>query len=442
MDQQIMKKHLAAALGYSYTRMALNYYMYFEGRADEKDSSQWEKSFASAFQKILGSLLSGEGDLPGLENLRQKAMKEMEIITAYTDCFQVYEHVLNRVEQRFLPDSEKKALPEDKVLTREIMGFLAGCKDSAMVNERIQMIMEQLPIRFTKNKFFSMVQSGLSIYQGSPKSSLDAMMYVLRTESMLQLPENMGEGHEELDRILSMLRETDYKSLEKEEFKRLLDGLVLASGALLDASGELMHHMDLINDLYVLHLAGKDGVMEAKERQNLRGILSAIWEKLEEKDYSIPEDQVEEMLIQLEGQQERYYERWLRCDPAAFEEFSTGPSGEVYHRLRMVSLLLSGSSFVELEEKEEDKTEITGEVLEREEQKLFHDLAKMWAGMPKVVVRAIMARMLSNLPVCFNSLPEVEDYIESSLGSCTDPDEKMVSVELIREIMVELDEMV
>lgn len=189
MDQQIMKKHLAAALGYSYTRMALNYYMYFEGRADEKDSSQWEKSFAPAFQKILGSLLSGEGDLPGLENLRQKAMKEMEIITAYTDCFQVYEHVLNRVEQRFLPDSEKKALPEDKVLTREIMGFLAGCKDSAMVNERIQMIMEQLPIRFTKNKFFSMVQSGLSIYQGSPKSSLDAMMYVLRTESMLQLPE-------------------------------------------------------------------------------------------------------------------------------------------------------------------------------------------------------------------------------------------------------------
>ena len=59
-----------------------------------------------------------------------------------------------------------------------------------------------------------------------------------------------------------------------------------------------------------------------------------------------------------------------------------------------------------------------------------------------MVVRAIMARMLSNLPVCFNSLPEVEDYIESSLGSCTDPDEKMVSVELIREIMVELDEMV
>ena len=157
---------------------------------------------------------------------------------------------------------------------------------------------------------------------------------------------------------------------------------------------------------------------------------------------TVPEDQVEEMLIQLEGQQERYYERWLRCDPAAFEEFSTGPSGEVYHRLRMVSLLLSGSSFVELEEKEEDKTEITGEVLEREEQKLFHDLSQMWAGMPKVVVRAIMARMLSNLPVCFNSLPEVEDYIESSLGSCTDPDEKMVSVELIREIMVELDEMV
>lgn len=442
MDQQMMKKHLAAALGYSYTRMALNYYMYFESRADEKAPGPWEKLFYPAFQKILGSLLWGEGDLPGLENLRQKAMKEMEIITAYTDCFQIYEHVLNRVEQRYVPDSEKKALPEDKALTREIMGFLAGCKDSAMVNERIQMIMEQLPIRFTKTKFFSMVQSGLSIYQGSPKSSLDAMMYVLRTESMVQLPENMEEGHEDLNRILSMLKEADYKSLQKEEFKRLADGLTLASEALLNASGELMLHMDLINDLYVLHLAGKDGVMDAKERQGLKEILSTIWKKLEEEDYSIPEEQVEEMLARLEGRQERYYERWLKCDPTAFEELSGGPAGELYHRLRMVSLLLSGSSFVELDEKEEDKTELTGEDLEREEQKLFHDLTQMWTGMPKVVVRAVMARMLSNLPVCFNSLPEVEDYIESSLGSCTDPDEKMVSVELIREIMVELDEMV
>lgn len=442
MDQQMMKKHLTAALGYSYTRMALNYYMYFENRADEKEAGSWEKLFHPAFQRILGSVLRGEGDLPGLENLRQKAMKEMEILTAYTDCFQIYEHVLNRVEQRYLPDSEKKALPEDKVLIGEIMGFLAGCKDSAMINERIQMIMEQLPIRFTKTKFFSMVQSGLSVYQGAPKSSLDAMMYVLRTESMVQLPENMGESHEKLEGILSMLKEADYKSLEKEEFKRLLDGLVLASEALLDATGELMLHMDLLNDLYVLHLAGRDGVMEAKERQNLKEILSVIWKKLEEEDYSIPEEEVEEMLARLEGRQEQYYERWLRCDPAAFEEFSQGPARELYQRLRMVSLLLSGSSFVELDEKEEDKTELTREDLEREEQKLFHDLTQIWTGMPKVVIRAIMARMLSNLPVCFNSLPEVEEYIKSSLGSCTDPDEKAVSMDLIREIMVDLNEMV
>lgn len=442
MDQQMMKKHLAAALGYSYTRMALNYYMYFESKADEKEPSQWEKTFYPAFQRILGSLLFGEGDLPGLKDLRQKAINETDIITSYTDCFQVYEHVLNRVEQRYAPDREKKALPEDRVLTGEIMGFLAGCKDSAMVNERIQMIMEQLPIRFTKTKFFSMVQSGLSIYQGSPKSSLDAMMYVLRTESMIQLPENMEEGHEELFGILSMLKEADYKSLEKEEFKRLSDGLALASQELLEASGEMMLHMDLINDLYVLHLAGKDGVMEAKERQNLKEILSTVWKKLEEEDYSIPEDQVEEMLVQLEGRQERYYERWLRCDPAAFKEFSQGPAEETYHRLRMVGLLLSGSSFVELDEKDEDKTELTEAELEREEQKFFQDLTSLWTGMPKIVVRATMARILSNLPVCFNSLPEVENYIENSLGSCTDPDEKAVSIDLIREIMVDLDEMV
>lgn len=66
--------------------------------------------------------------MPGLENLRQKAMKEMEIITAYTDCFQVYEHVLNRVEQRFLPDSEKRLFRKIKSLPERLWDFLQAVK--------------------------------------------------------------------------------------------------------------------------------------------------------------------------------------------------------------------------------------------------------------------------------------------------------------------------
>lgn len=440
MDQLTMKKSLTAAFQYSCTRMALNYYMYFEGVADAGSMSSWEETFHRDFQRIMGAVLKGESRLSELEELRRKAMDKMEVLTAYTDCFQVYEHVLNRLELRYVPSEEKQALPDDEALANEILRFLTSSRDSALMNERIQMVMEQLPIRFTKSKFFSMVQEGLSIYKGSEKSSLDAIMYVLRTESMLQLPDNMKEGYEDLYEILSMLSGADYKNLSQEEFNRLADGLQIASGQILDISGQLMLEMDLINDLYVMHLAGTHAVMDAAEKQNLTELLQVIWTKLEAEDYSIPEDQVEDMLVQLEGKQERYYERWLRYDTSG--NGKTGENGsELSEALRKTGLLLSGSSFVELEQAAGDSAEVTENMLDEEIQKFFQELSRLWDGMPRVTVRAIMARILSSLPVCFNSVPELEAYVKSSLESCTDMDEKTISMELIRTIMVDENEM-
>ena len=118
MEQRAMKKCLTTAHHYSYTRLALNYYMYFEEWADETNRTSWEEEFFSAFQQVMGAVLSGGTDLPRLEALRQKAMKKMEVLTAYTDCFQVYEHVLNRLELHYVPMEEKHSLPEDEELAR------------------------------------------------------------------------------------------------------------------------------------------------------------------------------------------------------------------------------------------------------------------------------------------------------------------------------------
>ncbi len=445
MEQRAMKKCLTTAHHYSYTRLALNYYMYFEEWAEETNRTSWEEEFFYEFQQVMGAVLSGRTDLPRLEALRQKAMEKMEVLTAYTDCFQVYEHVLNRLELHYVPMKEKYSLPEDEELANEILRFLTSSRDSALMNERIQMVMEQLPIRFTKSKFFSMVQDALSIYQGSPKSSLDAILYVLRTESMVQLPANMKEGHETLYDLLTLLSKADYKNLPQEEFNRLADGLQIASQQILDLSGRLMLEMDLINDLYVIHLTEAGAVMDAAEKKTLQTLLKVLWDNMQQGDTSIPEAETEELLMQLEGKQEHYYERWLRYEipERPDNRMKEEPEeAELWDNLKKVQLLLSGSSFVELDSVSEDKQEVTRELLEKELHQFFGELEDLWKGMPKAVVRATMARMLSNLPVCFNSVPELELYIKNSLASCTDLDEKTISMELIRTIMVDENEMV
>lgn len=49
-----------------------------------------------------------------------------------------------------------------------------------------------------------------------------------------------------------------------------------------------------------------------------------------------------------------------------------------------------------------------------------------------------MSKILSRLPVFFNSLEEVRLYVEGSLRSCSDSKEKEISMRLIR-MLIEQD---
>ena len=421
MDRQSMKKKLGAAARYSYSRLALNYYMYFEQEADRADGgSPFARLFRKQFQALLRDFLNGEAAAAPLNDLRKKTTHEMEIVTAYTDCFQVYEHVLNRLEYKFLPE-KTAGIPEedDQAMASEIIQFLISSKDSAVMNNRIQMVIEQLPIRFTKAKFFSLVQSGLSVYKGSQKSSLDAILYLLRTGAMIQLPDGMEKDRQELWDILQQFRKADYRNLTPETYRNLSAGLQVASERLLDESGELMFAMDLINDLYVLLLSRNDGMMEGKEEQGFVRTLDTVWNKLEAGEFAAADEDIDSLLKDLEGKQERYFEKWLRLELPR-QAGANDEEKELFERLKIVDRLLSGSSFIELQEEEKEDPAVDDAMLEEEEKILFSQLEELWNGMSRSVVRGIMARILSSLPVFFNSIEEVEEYVPNSLAACTD----------------------
>ena len=50
-------------------------------------------------------------------------------------------------------------------------------------------------------------------------------------------------------------------------------------------------------------------------------------------------------------------------------------------------------------------------------------------------MRAVMAKILSDLPVYFNSIDEIQNYIRGSFESCTDEAEKETCKELLEELM-------
>ena len=314
------------------------------------------------------------------------------------------------------------------------MAYITDTDEAMVVNERIQSVVGQLPIRLTRNKFFAMVEEGMSVYKGGPVSSLDDMLYILRSEAMLARPEDMETGYEDLHSILREFERADFKAVTAEEYRHLTAEMERAGQILLDTTGELMLFMDLINDLYVLMLSRRWAMMEVSEESLLQELLSKVRSLFEEGAVTAIPQELTDKLSMLEGKQETYFEQWMRlATEVKSAADSADEDGEI---LRKIELLMSDSSFMSLD-RPEDKADqkVDEELMAGKLERFFGELSAAWEGKPKVLVRAVMSKILSRLPVFFDSLEEVRLYVEGGLRSCSDVKEKEISMGLIRMLM-------
>ena len=251
---------------------------------------------------------------------------------------------------------------------------------------------------------------------------------------MLARPEDMETGYEDLHSILREFERADFKAVTAEEYRHLTAEMERAGQILLDTTGELMLFMDLINDLYVLMLSRRWAMMEVSEESLLQELLSKVRSLFEEGAVTAIPQELTDKLSMLEGKQETYFEQWMRL--AAEVKSASDSADEDGEILRKIELLMSDSSFMSLERPEAKADQkVDEELMAGKLERFFGELSAAWEGKPKVLVRAVMSKILSRLPVFFDSLEEVRLYVEGSLRSCSDVKEKEISMGLIRMLM-------
>jgi len=428
VENHTKRKQMSSAHRYSCSRLALNYYTFYEAVYENASIPQKIKDAAVQFNQLLRAFLDGEGELPALDAMRNQVIAAMEVITAYTDCFQIYEYVLNRVERRFVEGTEVVESVEE--FSTALTAALMQSEDAVIMNSQIQEVMGQLPIRYTKQKFYALMMERLTVYAGAGKSSLEDVLYMLRTSAMVALPENMKEEQPDLYELLEKLRTADYRNMDKEQYQTCSDCVFLASERLNQEAGLYLMVQDLINDLYVLLLTAREALMDGTENQAVRTILEGIWKQFQADDGRVLSDEITEQLEKLEGMQESSMERFLVYEHDDDAE------------LAMIEKLLSGSSFVRLDEEKKDDEPADRQWLEKKGQEFCEELDQLFAGMPKQVVRAVMAKILSYLPVVFRTPQELENYIRGSLESCADNAEREACMELLKRELMDEDALV
>jgi len=438
VETRLIKKQMTAAYQYSYVRLVLNYYTLLETVAEEAPQTQQMTDYLKRLNSLIGECISGNEANEDLFALRKDMTHEVEVLTSYADCFQIFEYILNRMERKFI--SSSNANVGDEAFLKRLMEFITDTSDSAVMNGRIKQIIGQLPVRLTKQKFYSLLMEGLSVYLGSPRENLRDMMYTLRTESMVSLPEGMDAGHKDIYEILQQFKRMNYRDMTFESYEEASAKLSYASQVLTDESGFYVMLQDVINDLCVLMFAKQDAVIDVSEEEFYRSVISSIQVKLDQEDFTVGEDEFLDQLTQLEGRQEAYYERYLKVEVLKENEESADDAD--YIRSMNVDRLLSGSSFAELII-EEGRETLSGEesaivdksYFDQQTEAYIQELEELFAEAPKPVVRAVMAKVLSDLPVYFNSIDEIQEYVRGSLSSCLDHAEKETCMELLEELM-------
>lgn len=436
---------------YTGISFAMHYYNLYESLLEQLPVSNEEKRqiLKELNEVIRENLLKPfDGELREaavckLHQMRLQSMKRMQILTAYTDRFLLYEYVLNRLEYKF---EEKFQETEDETFAQELLAYIFDTQDNVIINHKIQEMLSQLPIRMAKGKFFDLLHGSLSIYIGAEISTVEDYIYMLRCAAGLYYADGEEECYPELKEILKLFKETDYRELSIENYEELTEKLKTAVNQLKEETGFYYNLQELCNVLYAFLL---NYPYASAEASNLwKELLPVVQEVAEGFAMEHPVQIKEETVClfeKTEGKLEEYADIVLKQQGLLHEIQESSSSqlesmmlSQLFECLLLSEKLLSNSLFIELDQegklnqKPADRTYI-----EQRTKELSEEFASRLNEQSQMLNRAMIAGVLKEMPVFFQDQKEVLDYIRTSLSGCRNQAEKTASIHLMREIMKE-----
>ncbi len=448
LDENIIKFGNSLATlygGFAYIKLSMNYYtlagMCAECNFDKNGSmgrlKQMTQQVAALVDKTVRD--GGFADCTEIDSIRNEIIREMELVTGIVDHLRIYEYILNRVEYRF-DESGFDADYYNNGLTNDLMHYILSDKDNVVINGKIAEVVTQLPMRLTKNSFLEHVKDAFSLYKGAYVSTVRDFVYNLSTVAMLPKLEGVDTEFEQVAAILRELDGADYKNITADGYRRLSQLLTVASTDMENAADIYLMLAMVVNDLYTVLLTKGNAFEDVEEVVNAKKVLRQISESIKAGNEPA-DDEMMDIFAGFEGKQEKLAMSVDSCDyvveyvlgncTGQLEE--TGMAA-VYVALKNVLKLQSGSTFVSLTDGESSEV-ITDEAVEAEYNKFSLAITEAFKEHTQPVNRAIMANVLGQLPVFFNSVDEIQGYINVSLMQCSDVAERKACVEIMNMIM-------
>jgi hypothetical protein len=162
----------------------------------------------------------------------------------------------------------------------------------------------------------------------------------------------------------------------------------------------------------------------------------------EEKISPKTDKEIEDMFFMLEGKQEEIYPKLAsygitdRIRQSYMSDIDRLNLSAEYDAIFKITKLNTDSLFAKYDDLDDSET-VDDKYIELQSRKLIDLYTEIFKNNERMVNRAVMSAVLSELPVFFSDISELQDYIYNALSACTDKAEKIGCVEIINGIMAE-----
>lgn len=448
--------------------LAMDYYTYYEILADESANDS-ENEFSDVSEKgtdihlhmdklnyiIQNVLVPGlvdearEQAISDIHQIRDAIYKKVEVLTAYTDIFSRYEYVWNRCEYLF-KDIDLGKQYSDEDFTKQVMQYIFSDKDNSVINSKICEILEELPLRMTKNKFFQYLSEGLTVYNQTDKQTVDDFIYMLKSSALLRTPDQLEE-FSTLYEIYQYAKNIEYDTITKEQLEELEQKLRYTADYVEKHTNLYMMLQRIVNKTYTMLICRPYADCTEEDVVAALQIIAGVGEEFANGEYHTLSDEVAEGFSKLEGVPEALHSEISTVEYALddirlrhLDIVKSIMCEPLYQGLFLSQCLLSDSLFIDLskavqlaETQTEEEPDIKA-YIEQQRTALEAELLEFFKGNQKIINRSVMATMLAQLPVFFNNITEIQDYVYHALSSCTNKAEKAAVVEVITSIINEI----
>ena len=202
---------------------------------------------------------------------------------------------------------------------------------------------------------------------------------------------------------------------------------------------------EIANDIYTILLTIEDTIGTNEKLPAYKASVNIIKSSMESEDFESLSEILMDSFVSLEGVQEEVTESIMPVE-AAFDDIYVGKNEDIkayglsdrFETLDKISRLLSTSLFIDVEKSARNESDMVDDKYYNEtKDKLIADFMSLFSDCGRPVVRSIMCKILSAMPIFLNTKQEIKDYFDYTLSGCKDMSELTACNKLITEMIEE-----